>query len=501
MKRRWFGYALWLGMAAGLYFFENNTGTRIVLLCSLLFPLIPPLRSGLFPPEETGRREGTRTVMARSWIRPDADEPGDVRLYQPGDPVRRIHWKLSAKKDELLIRESTEAPECAEEEKTVASPAEEAGKARRNRLLWILTGGILLCAVLLASIPEANRGAQALCNRLFRASEDVNAYVYDYFPVPDNQDVRLAAILLLCMPALLLAILMLLRRPSLTMGTAAACTLFQVYFGLSFSAPVLVPLYGAFALWMMRPGFTRKNIMAFGALLLAVLLAVTLFFPGTDAATEAASERVRDRLSRLSRSVAGTLPEAPEGETETRHVHTQTLETGDRAARTGREFRLVTEEEEQISMPHWVDYLKIGLLMLLAVALVILPFLPFLLLNGRKKKALEARKAFLSGDIREAVCAIFRQVIVWLNETGHGAGNRLYRDWAKELPDFLPEGYAERFARCAEDFEEAAYSEHTMQEEKRQRAMELLKETETALWETADRKQRFRLKYWMCLRE
>ena len=36
-------------------------------------------------------------------------EPGDLRLYVPGDPVRQIHWKLSEKTDQMLIRDS--APE------------------------------------------------------------------------------------------------------------------------------------------------------------------------------------------------------------------------------------------------------------------------------------------------------------------------------------------------------------------------------------------------------
>ncbi|MBP5492108.1 MAG: DUF58 domain-containing protein [Clostridiales bacterium] len=32
----------------------------------------------------------------------------DVREYMPGDPVKRIHWKLSAKKDRFMIREPQE---------------------------------------------------------------------------------------------------------------------------------------------------------------------------------------------------------------------------------------------------------------------------------------------------------------------------------------------------------------------------------------------------------
>ena len=96
---------------------------------------------------------------------------------------------------------------------------------------------------------------------------------------------------------------------------------------------------------------------------------------------------------------------------------------------------------------------------------------------------------------------MFRHTSALLAATGCGAGNRLYRDWADSLPDTLPEGYAARFAQCAEDFEEAAYSGHALPEEKRRRALDLLSETETALWEKADWGQRLRLKYWMCLRE
>ena len=51
--------------------------------------------------------------------------------------------------------------------------------------------------VFIAILPEANRGAQALCNRLFAASERVNAYAYVYFPVPEGQGVTLAAVLLI----------------------------------------------------------------------------------------------------------------------------------------------------------------------------------------------------------------------------------------------------------------------------------------------------------------
>ena len=497
MKKERIIYAAWLLLIACLYFFENNTGTRVVLVCTLLFPLLFVLRAAVPDQADTGPKTAPGQQTISRFVRRESDEPGDVRLYRPGDPVRRIHWKLSAKKGDILVREM-QAEEVAAEE-PVSVPI-TAGKAIdfRKVMIWSLSAVILICLILLMLIPDARRGGQALCNRLFAASEAVNAYAYIYFPVPEHQGV-FPAVMLLILPALSIAgLAVYLRNRLLVLGMIAFLTLFQVYFGLSLPTWVNIPVYGLLAVLLMKhPSAGRLKMLA--ALILAVSVFCLILYPGVDAATESASEAVRDRLSRMVQQLTGTVSEMPAGDTETRHVHTQTLETGDRAASTDKAYRLVTVEEEQVSMPHWVNYVKIILLLLLAAALVILPFAPFLVLNSRKKKADEARKAFLSADVSEAVCAIFQQVITWLETTDNGAGNRLYRNWAEDLPDSLPEGYAARFADCAADFEEAAYSGHTLPEEKRERALDLLQETEEALWKKADRKQRFRLKYWMCL--
>ena len=34
----------------------------------------------------------------------DISSPSDVRSYQPGDPMKKIHWKLSLRKNELMVR-------------------------------------------------------------------------------------------------------------------------------------------------------------------------------------------------------------------------------------------------------------------------------------------------------------------------------------------------------------------------------------------------------------
>ena len=103
MRKQWVGYPVWLLLTACLYFFENNTGTRIILIFSLLPLLIPALRRFVLGADgKEAAEEAPAHLTVRSFLRPEAEEPGDIRLYQAGDSVRRIHWKLSAKTDRLL---------------------------------------------------------------------------------------------------------------------------------------------------------------------------------------------------------------------------------------------------------------------------------------------------------------------------------------------------------------------------------------------------------------
>lgn len=498
MKKRWIGYAVWLLLAACLYFFENNTGTRIVLCGSLLLPLFPAVRRMLFSADQT-EQPARRPVTVKTFSYPEEEESGGVRAYRAGDPINRMHWKLSAKRHEWLIRETAREsrPEEAKTEDSGWQNGESAGRIRnKGRLFcWAAALFLLLCLLL---IPAANRGAQALCNRVFDASERVNAYVYDRFPVPAEQPVALAALLTAALAALWLGAALLSRRRLPAWGFIAGCTAFQIYFGLSLPDWAQVALAAAFGLRMAGRPWKRRETRTFLAVLLAVTVLIALIWPGVDAATEAASERARDALSRSVGQAAEERRETPAGETETRHTHPLSLIEGDGEARAEKKYRLETAEEQQISMPAWIDYLKIALLLLAAAALVILPFLPFLWLNARRKKALAARGVFAAENAGEAICAIFRQVIAWLDAMGCGAGNLLYREWASRLPEIQP-GYAQRFSQCAALFEEAAYSDHAMGEEQRRQALALLDETERAMLARADWKQKLRLKYGECL--
>ena len=500
MTGRRAGYVLWLLLAGCLYFFENNTGTRAVLCCSLLLPLLPAVRRMLFTADDP-RGEGEKpAVILRTAPEPEEEDGSEVRPYRAGDPVNRIHWKLSAKRREWLVRtpdRGTSPEEVRTERPAGAEGKKKPGLCRKATLLCLAAlTAVALCILL---IPPVRLGAEALCNRLFEASERVNAYAYERFTVPEEQTVVPAALLLSLGLALLLGIVFLTGSRLLGFAAVAGCAVFQVYFGLAFPGWANVLLAAGLALWVIRrPPEVRQVRTILSAVLITAIL-TALLFPGVDAATEDASERVRDLLSDAMLQITGTFRETEAEGPEARHTRTQSLITGEQEAQAEREYRLVTVEEEQISMPHWVNYLRIALLLLLTVLLVVLPFLPFLWLNARRKKALEARRAFGSEQVSEAVCAIFQQVIAWLEAMGFGAGNLPYREWTQHLPGDLPPGYEQRFSRCAALFEEAAYSSHALVEEQRQQMLDLLHETEQAMLDRADRKQRIRLKYGACL--
>lgn len=59
--------------------------------------------------EEPGSFSGTDGTLdaAAAKARDDAQEIFDTRRYQRGDTLRAVHWKLSAKEDDLLVKEFT----------------------------------------------------------------------------------------------------------------------------------------------------------------------------------------------------------------------------------------------------------------------------------------------------------------------------------------------------------------------------------------------------------
>ena len=101
-KRRTAIYVCSLALFLCLYFFENNTGTRIILLCSLILPIFTKMRTALFGTEKTKQQPAHLEQNIKTFSYTESDEQGDIRKYVPGDPVRQIHWNLPAKRRRFL---------------------------------------------------------------------------------------------------------------------------------------------------------------------------------------------------------------------------------------------------------------------------------------------------------------------------------------------------------------------------------------------------------------
>ena len=83
-------------------------------LFSLPVPLPPPARMVCRPipaqvqPPRIPEGQGARTTPA-SASQAGPGEDYDLRDYRPGDPLRSVHWKLSSKWDQLIVKERAEA--------------------------------------------------------------------------------------------------------------------------------------------------------------------------------------------------------------------------------------------------------------------------------------------------------------------------------------------------------------------------------------------------------
>lgn len=99
---------------AGSYLCSLEKGRVYDYLGLFCFPLrLPALGELLVRPEEQLPRElpSLSELMAKAYRAAPAGgfaEVHDLRDYQPGDSMRDIHWKLSAKTDKLIVREPLE---------------------------------------------------------------------------------------------------------------------------------------------------------------------------------------------------------------------------------------------------------------------------------------------------------------------------------------------------------------------------------------------------------
>ena len=371
-------------------------------------------------------------------------------------------------------------------------------KAHRMTVALCLAAAVF---VLLFFLPAARESLKCLLNYLFSASESVNTYVYDHFSVTADASPTLALLLLGGLMAVLLLLSFLRRSRLIPFLFALLLAFAEIWLGLT-PPPLLNALL--FALLMLL-ALRVRDLRNAGAVLLAsatVFLCVSAAFPGVNAALEERSELARDRLDVLEQRVTGTYAQensAAQSAREENRLH-EGADAGIKDdTRNDRGYQHLYEQEQQISRPQRVRYLKIILLTLGILALLTLPFVPFLFFNAKRKQSLARRAAFASPDCAEAIRAMFLHLTAYLDACGMGAGNRSFSRWPERLSGHMPTDYVQKYRYAASIFSEAAYSTHPMTEEQRADMEKILDETERILYDEAGWKQKLRLKYMECL--
>ena len=364
-----------------------------------------------------------------------------------------------------------------------------------------MTAALCLAAVvlvLLFLLPAARESLKCLLNRLFSASEAVNTYVYDRFSVAADASPTLALLLLGGLMAVLLLLSFLRRSRLIPFLFALLLAFAEIWLGLT-PPPLLNALL--FALLMLL-ALRVRDLRNAGAVLLAsaaVFFFISAVFPGVNAAQEERSELARDRLGVLEQRITGTYAEensTAQSAREENRLHDAGIKDD---TSNDRDYQHLYEQEQQISRPQRVRYLKIILLTLGILALLVLPFTPFLFFNAKRKRSLARRAAFASPDCAVAIRAMFLHLTAYLEACGMGAGNRSFSRWPELLSGHMPTDYVQKYRYAASIFSEAAYSTHPMTEEQRADMEKILDETERILYDEAGWKQKLRLKYVECL--
>ena len=368
-------------------------------------------------------------------------------------------------------------------------------------VLWNRRAALLLLAGLggLAFLLSPVRcGLLLLINRLYAGSEAVNAYVYDLLPVSvsDEAGAIYAAMTALCL--LLGTVCAAARRPWVALLLFLALCALEAIFGVTPALWKNLLLFAALTLQVPKGAAERKQRVVLIAAAAVILLFVLLLFPRSIAPVERFSEHLRDVIEPAPSASWAALP-ATEADPQRRKPESRQHEEAAQADEALRQpqqgVQRETELEKELSLPHRVDYLRIALLLLAVVAVLVIPFLPFLLLNHAKQRTETARASFAQTDNAAAIRAMFTHTILWLRRCGLDTENRPYAQCVSAVSALLPGDYVSRYRAAAALWQEAAYSDHEMTREQRECVRAFLCDTAKLLYASANARTRFRIRY------
>lgn len=323
-------------------------------------------------------------------------------------------------------------------------------QTKGRRVQYALWG--ILAAWLLLRFPSMLDGGKLLANRMFALSEAQQSYEYDSFLTSGES----AAETVLWLSLLAGNLCALWGNKS----NAVLCGLWllaMAYFGVTPGVLWFVVLViGAFL--SVLPGQHRWFYgLIVGVLVIGIACASVRIAPEPNKTVSALDDHLRDILA----AAPVTYEQTP--------VPTEVPEP-----------EMVPQPETVLEQPdHGVQQMAVNVLFLLLAALTLaLLFIPAVIKDRAAKRSEKARAGFDHPDHAAAIRAMYLYAQRW----------RKLSDVPTEIP-----------AAVYDIWQEAAFSDHTMNETQREAVHTYMKETAERVWLDADWKKRLHIQYRICL--
>lgn len=362
---------------------------------------------------------------------------------------------------------------------------------QKNRNISIfLIGAVLVIGILvLARLPFVEAGVQELLNRVYEASEEAQAYQYDHYEIAMNETRIMASVhyvtaLLGMLTGVFFAWALKGNHRECALVPLLICSLGCAYYGVT-PGTIWTLLYIVAVLLTLTcyekegsAGFAAKLLYGLTAGLVLAMI-VFLFWKGTNAAVQKASEDVRDRMALQTAAYSD-----------------------EQSLKIEKEEEIIQEQQEQEfqqeDVPETDDGEERDWAKMFSIALVILMvasalFIPSVFRDLCEKKRMRNREGIDDPDPSRAIIAMFPYILRWLRHTGWEEDNRLYSQCGADVPE--QNGLQKDYLSMVTMWQEAFYSNHPMKEEQKDQMNSYLLRTQQLVEERSNWKEKIRIRY------
>ena len=350
-------------------------------------------------------------------------------------------------------------------------------KVRRIRLIAAAVIAAALIAALIVFRKYIGSGWALIMDRLYDTAETAQAYVYNRFHVGTlgeehpHRCMHAAAVWGSCLLGLITAAPPSRSRRTVAMAAACFAMLAFAYYGIIPSWACIAVLAAAVIFLMTRGSLISSLTVLLAAVL--VFCAVTLIDPGENYGISRADENFRDRFALISSyldSSNSSLDGLDELEQQMQDQQEQ------EASESGSEF--IAEHR--------------GLIVLAVIALILaaLGAAAGIFIQRIRKRQAENRAGLDSSDPKSAIIAMFPYSVKWLQPAGIEPMGKSFSSLIPVIRADVSDQYADRYENMYFLWEEAAYSNHEMTEEKRSEMDSFLKDTMEMIREKSNLRMR-----------